>query len=380
MNVPLVSVVIPTYNYGHFLAEAIQSVLEQTFRDFEIIVVDDGSTDNTREVIEQFGDSVRYIHQNNQGVAVARNNGIKAARGQYIAFLDADDLWLPQKLQLQTALFEECPHVGLVYSTVYLFESKSGAIVGEYPVSCCRKGKVLRDLYMYPFIPSPTPLIPKDVFNVVGCFDNRFDPKEDSEMWLRIAARYEFAFVPKPLAKYRLHGSIQSKKGYEKGKRIDLAILEKVGHDYPNQLWPLRLLRLATYEEEFGWELIRRGERSSGISHLKRAIRYIPWRVRPYLLLAFAILWPSMTPERSRQSTLNYFWAKHSLFNHNYRQARVEFFKTIVLDPLTYPKAYIGLLLTFAGKRWVDKVRSKICADRYLITRRPDQDAVFGQL
>ena len=380
MNVPLVSVVIPTYNYGHFVAEAIQSVLEQTFRDFEIIVVDDGSTDNTREVIEQFGDSVRYIYQDNQRTAAARNTGIKAARGQYIAFLDADDLWLPQKLQLQIVLFEERPHVGLVYSTIYLFESKSGAIVGEYPVSGCHEGKVLKDLYMHPFIPSPTPLIPKDVFNVVGYFDKRFDPKEDSEMWLRIAARYEFAFVPKPLAKYRLHESIQSKKGYEKGKRIDLAILEKVAHDHPNQLWPLRLFRLATYEEEFGWGLIRRGERSAGISRLKRAIRYKPWRLRPYLLLAYSVLGPNMTPERTQKATLNYYWAKHSLFNYQYRQARVEFFKTIILDPLTYPKAYIGLLLTFAGKRWVDKVRSKICADRYLITMRPDQDAVFGQL
>jgi len=113
---PLVSVVIPTYNSADFLIQALNSVLNQTYSNYEIIVVDDGSSDNTSQAIEPWRSQIRYIYQDNQGVAAARNRGIDAATGDFIAFLDADDLFLPQKLQQQVAVFEAQPDLGMVIS------------------------------------------------------------------------------------------------------------------------------------------------------------------------------------------------------------------------------------------------------------------------
>ncbi|PYS49191.1 MAG: family 2 glycosyl transferase [Acidobacteria bacterium] len=380
MDTPLVSVIIPTYNYAHFLSEAIQSVCDQTFRDFEIIVVDGGSTDNTREVVDRFGSRVRYIYQENLGPIVARNTGIEAARGEYLAFLDADDYWLPQKLERQVALMNERPQVALVYSTIYQFESKSGAIVGEYPVSKCRQGHVLRDLYLSCFVPSPTPMVRKSVLTEVGCFDESIRyGSEDWELWMRVAARYELAFVPEPLAMYRYHASHRSKEGYLKREQQTLEVIEKAARLFPEELGSLRRRKLSMYLEDVGWYLMRQGERAEGLARLKRAIRCAPWRRRPYVLLVAGALGPRLSPERSRQAKVNYFTAKHSLFNHQYRQARKEFFKSICLDPVTHPKAYVGLILSFLRGKWVDNVRSRIGADRYLTTTVPDQDGAFDQ-
>src|SRR5436309_14667644 len=112
---PLVSVVIPVYNGERYLADAIQSVLDQTYRNFEVIVVDDGSTDRSAEIAKRFGEAVRYVYRTNGGVCKARNAGIAAARGAYIAFLDQDDLWLHDKLAAQVAYLDSHPEAGAVY-------------------------------------------------------------------------------------------------------------------------------------------------------------------------------------------------------------------------------------------------------------------------
>src|SRR5579864_8740685 len=113
---PQVSVVIPAYNAARFLGDAIQSVLNQTYSNFEVVVVNDGSTDDTESVVRSFGDRLFYVKQANKGVSAARNEGIKRARGQYVAFLDSDDVWLPTKLAEQIPFLEQNPEVGLVYS------------------------------------------------------------------------------------------------------------------------------------------------------------------------------------------------------------------------------------------------------------------------
>jgi glycosyltransferase involved in cell wall biosynthesis len=377
---PLVTVVIPTYNYADFLREAVLSVLDQTFQDFEIIVVDGGSTDHTPSVIKEFPEKVRYIYQENQGTMVARNTGIAAARGEYIAFLDADDLWLPAKLEKQVALLRQHPEVGLVYSTIYQFESKSGAIVGEYPLANCRAGHVLRDLYLACFVPSPTPLVRKEVLDDVGGFDERIRyGSEDWELWLRISAKYDLAYVPEPLAKYRYHGSHRSKDSYLKREEQTLQIIQQAAEDYPEELGPLRKLKLSTFKETVGWYLIRQGHKREGLTRLRDAMRHYPYRLRPYLLWLVGLLGPSFSVERTQQATVNYFLGKHSLFNHNPRQARREFIRSIRLDPISHPKAYGGVILSLVSGSWTDRVRSKVGADRYLTTGRPDSDGAFDQ-
>lgn len=199
----MVSVVIPTYNRAHLLNRAIQSILNQTCHDFEIIVVDDSSIDNTAEIIRSIGDQrIRYIrHQVNEGVSEARNTGIKAARGKFIGFLDSDDEWLPGKLRKQLDKFGQAPSdTGLVYgSCLFVDEATTKPI---RPVMARKKGHVFRDMLMSDFVLSPTPLVRKECFDKVGLFDRDFQTSEDWDMWLRIAQHYEFDFVRELVAKY----------------------------------------------------------------------------------------------------------------------------------------------------------------------------------
>src|SRR5690349_3602213 len=108
---PKVSVIIPTYNRAQFIARAVDSVLEQTYKDFEIIVIDDGSSDNTQEILKAYEGKIRYVYQQNKGISAARNRGIQEAKGEYIAFLDSDDVWKPEKLSVQVAILDVNPHV-----------------------------------------------------------------------------------------------------------------------------------------------------------------------------------------------------------------------------------------------------------------------------
>ena len=136
MRDPVVSVVIPTHNFGHFVAEAIGSVLNQTVAIAEIIVVDDGSTDDTHEVVGRFGQKVRYIVQANAGVCAARNRGVSLSRGSHIAFLDADDTWEPTKIEKQLVKFSEDAEIGLVHCGLREFDDATGETINSVARAC----------------------------------------------------------------------------------------------------------------------------------------------------------------------------------------------------------------------------------------------------
>jgi glycosyltransferase involved in cell wall biosynthesis len=184
---PAVSVIIPTYNRAHLIGRAIQSVLDQTYQDFEIIIVDDGSTDNTEVVLKKFqnkDERIRYIrHDKNKGGSTARNTGIKAARGRFIALLDSDDEWLPEKLQKQLEVFESSPpEVGVVYTKTYHRANKK-----IYPFSKeeQKDGMIFQDLLNLDISKNcgqtSTLLIKKECFEKVGLFDERFPRQQDTE-------------------------------------------------------------------------------------------------------------------------------------------------------------------------------------------------------
>lgn len=220
--VPKVSVVIPTYNYAHFLPEAVQSVLAQTFPNFELIIVDDGSTDNTPEVAKRFlGDPrVRYVRQENRGLSAARNTGIREARGKYVAFLDPDDLWLPEKLEKQVALVEKDVDIALAYCTVEFMDT-DGAPLPHVAWPHPPGAGVKELLYMNWVVGSGSSvLVRKAVFEEAGLFNESLRGLEDIDMWLRILHGREWACEEQPLARIRRHGkSMQSGKAMNLRKR-----------------------------------------------------------------------------------------------------------------------------------------------------------------
>ncbi len=203
---PLVSVIIPNYNYASYVGEAIDSVLAQDYPNVEIIVVDDGSSDDSRAVIECYGDKLRAIFQQNQGVCATRNNGVAVSSGEFIAFLDADDSWMPGKLTRQMERFANAD-VGLVHVGVSHIDGAGNAIREDL---AGEEGHVANDLLLLkPVIlgGGSGVVIRRRIFDEVGGFDTRLSTSADWELYYRIAARCEVAFVSEALVRYRVHGS-----------------------------------------------------------------------------------------------------------------------------------------------------------------------------
>ena len=201
-----VSVVIPAYNAARWLDATLQSVLAQTGVDLDIIVVDDGSTDGTRGVVEKY-QTVRYLPKTNGGQASARNLGIRSARGEFIAFVDADDLWLPGKLNAQIKLMRERDWAWCYCDGVAFNGTLNNVLYAFSDVQDMLGGDVLESLLLGNFIPSPAPVVKRCVFDQVGLFneDLQFKNREDWEMWLRIAGQHELGYLPEVLFAYRLH-------------------------------------------------------------------------------------------------------------------------------------------------------------------------------
>jgi glycosyltransferase involved in cell wall biosynthesis len=193
---PLVSVIIPTYNRAWILKEAIDSVLSQTFEDYELIVVDDGSTDDTGAVIGSFN-GIEFITQANRGVSAARNRGIEAASGTYLAFLDSDDLWLPEKLESQMAFFDAHPEA-MICQTQEIW-IRNGRRINPKRRHQKASGMFFeRSLELCLVSPSAV-VIKRDLLREVGQFDGELPACEDYDLWLRIGARYPVFLVDKPL-------------------------------------------------------------------------------------------------------------------------------------------------------------------------------------
>ncbi len=203
---PKVSVVISTYNRASMLKRAIQSVLAQTFQDFELIVVDNASTDNTQKIVKSFSDErLRYIcHAMNRGGSAARNTGIKNSKGQYIAFLDDDDEWFSQKLEKQVKKMDATPLAGLIYVGSEVFNEKKQNIEQVYWPQF--RGQLYKRLLLSTIFSSVSNvLIRQECFQKVGLFDEGLTSCQDWEMWLRIACEYEFDFVPEILLRINVH-------------------------------------------------------------------------------------------------------------------------------------------------------------------------------
>ena len=202
---PKVSVVIPTYNRESFIEETIESVLNQTFKDFEIIVVDDGSTDNTKEKLKRFGTKIKLIEQKNSERAVSRNNGVKNSNSEYIAFLDSDDIWIKDKLEKQVNILNTRPNVILAYGQCLRINEKSKPIKIAKRQLNGFSGRVYENLLLRNFITSPTPLVRREYFNKTSGFQSQYIPYEDWEYWIRFSLMGDFHFIEEPVAYYRVH-------------------------------------------------------------------------------------------------------------------------------------------------------------------------------
>jgi glycosyltransferase involved in cell wall biosynthesis len=256
--IPAVSVVVPTYNYGHFLPGALESVLGQTVRNLEVIVVDDGSTDDTSQVIRPYlaDPRVRFQTIPHGGVSAAKNAGIRLSRAALVGFLDSDDLWLPPKLERQLALFEADSELGVAYARRLLINPAGQDLYYRQPA--LHRGMILEALFQTNFVCQSSALVRRAVLDDVGLFDERCPPVEDYDLWLRVAARYRFDYVNEPLVKYRVgHASLTART--ENGLLIALEVMQRfLDQGQGVELIRAPVIRRARAETYFHLSLARR--------------------------------------------------------------------------------------------------------------------------
>jgi glycosyltransferase involved in cell wall biosynthesis len=204
---PKVSVITAAYNHVQFIRQSVESVQSQTYRDFEHIVIDDGSSDGTAEILQNFANQITYVRQENRGAHAAINTGIRMSSGEYIAIVDSDDAWLPHKLERQVAVLDAAPAAGMVYSLAYFIDSDGqrqddGWLMGtpfdDY-------SQIFEELLQRNRIPVVTALMRKRCLDDVGLFSEEFKALSDWELWLRFCLKYPVLFIPEMLALYRVH-------------------------------------------------------------------------------------------------------------------------------------------------------------------------------
>ena len=198
---PLVSVIIPTYNRGWTLKETILSVLAQTYEDFELILVDDGSTDNTPAILSEFQDKIVVIRQENAGVSAARNQGVSRAGGKFIAFLDSDDLWMPEKLSVQTDFLVSHPEIRICQTDEIWI--RNGVRIHPKKYHQKPSGDIYIPSLSLCLVSPSAVMMERDFFNRMGGFDESLPACEDYDFWLRIGCRYPVHLIPQPLVEKR---------------------------------------------------------------------------------------------------------------------------------------------------------------------------------
>ena len=279
-----ISVVIPAYNAGRFIVASIESVLQQTVPPLEIIVVDDGSTDDTRERLRVYEGRIRYSFQTNQGTSTARNTGISQAYGEWVAFLDADDVWFPHFLECLSAVIARNPNVALV-GTDYLRIDQDGVILGSErpatPTGLEAEPIFLRQLLEAAVFGANAVVIRKKCLEAVGGFTTALKASEDMLMWWSLAVAFPVMKLPAPLAGYRVNPSSVSHNYYKMivSKKQVLAIAFATLPPLQKHAW-LRCVARARVFRESSWELHCDGKHRMAIGDLLISIVNYPFALR----------------------------------------------------------------------------------------------------
>lgn len=285
---PLVSVIIPAYNAGHFIAQAIESALAQTNVRTDVLVIDDGSTDNTADVVATFGKQVKYLRQANGGPARARNLGLREANGDFIAFLDADDYWLSDKLQRQLACLDAQPSAAVVHTAVVDLQQATGERTRRGAEEFC--GDCYLRLFRGNRITLSSVVVRRNCLLDAGGFDERIRNAsvEDYDLLLRIAREHPFAYLDEPLVVYRLHGANATHNAWriyagdlvviERALKADPALRQRIGAGEVSQ-------RLFEMRQALGYHALHEGRTHEARNYFWRAAR------GRYLCCRATLLW-----------------------------------------------------------------------------------------
>lgn len=287
-----VSVVIPTYNSAKFLDEALQSVFDQTFKDYEIIVVDDGSTDQTKQVIDRYGNKIRYLYQENGGPAKARNLGIRHSSGKYIAFLDADDVWLPLKLERQVCMFHQRPELAMVFTENLLFNESGVFQTSMGKRKRLMKGDVARNIFLHSEILTSSVIVRVEVFNKIGLFEEELQLAEDDNMWIRTAANFKIELIDEPLVKRRVHSQniTADRKRLFEAVQTNIQLLSQRYMGIKERIEDVIPQKLSQVQFSLGYNHFENQELKEARKAFARGIRCYMWNWRNHVYFLLSLL------------------------------------------------------------------------------------------
>ena len=272
---PLVSVIIPTFNRLSLLKQTVSSVRSQTFQDYELIIVDDGSTDGTMEWLETLS-GVRYVTQANSGIAASRNKGASLSVGKWLAFLDHDDLWDERKLEVQANFAEANPDLGMLA----IKHTRLGRKSKPCPHPMWIKGDLFLKEYSESFIHTSSVMIRRDVFDAVGGFPTEYRFADEFDVWLKIAKSFQVAYYNEPMVFIRLYDSNTSHNRV--GVRTDTYdILTK--HYDPDKIPKEVYLRtMSDHDISFGRAFVNAGKMDDAMTWFRKSVERTPFRLRPW--------------------------------------------------------------------------------------------------
>lgn len=287
---PLITIITPTYNRADYIAEAVQSVLDQTYQNFEHLIVDDGSTDNTREILSPFleDERFRYFYQENQGQSVARNLALEHARGEFVCFLDSDNVWLPIHLESQLAVFQETPDVDIVCGDSITIDEQ-GNEIGRKNIKR-HSGYIALQMLKDNCVGMNTTMARRKCFEEMGGMSGKRRVADDYDLWLKFSSRYRFRYVPRYLAYYRvMNDQISSNKAAR--FETNESIIRDFREDYPEALTD------AQFDEGFAFfyarkarYLARSGQKWLALRNVATAIKYRPFVMAPWRSLIAILL------------------------------------------------------------------------------------------
>lgn len=284
MTAALVSIVLPVYNGQAYLRQAVESVLSQKHAPLELIAIDDGSTDGSAAILAGYGDRIVVIRQENSGVAAARNAGIERARGEFVAFLDQDDWWLPEKIARQVALFQRNERLGLVHTAASFYDESRDRFMG-HPDPEARPEAMVGNCYEALLLCNPlvnsSVMVRRAALQQVGSCDLqiRGNTVQDYDLWLRIAKRFQFDHVAEPLSVFRIHGA----QGHCDRRAMLSEELKLLLRQFPATAWratPQRRRRLADVSDSLATAHLEASEPHLARRFFAQAMRLEPSRRR----------------------------------------------------------------------------------------------------
>jgi len=302
---PKVSVILPCYNGSLWISNAIDSILCQTYSNFELVIIDDGSTDNSKDVIYPYISDrrVHYIYQENRGFSGAVNRGIKESKGDLIGFIGQDDMWMHNKLEVQAKYFDKHENVDLVHSNYCSIDSDEWIIKVidiKIPNFTSRK-ELIEYLFINNFIGFETVLVKKRCFDKVGFFDERMIGYSDHDMWMRIAGNFNIGYIDLPLVKKREHGLQLSKIKVERVLRDEFLMVNKAINQY-SFLKKVERKKLAILYYAWGTIMLQKRNNKEAKQIFLKAILCRPWKFKAIIAYITPTLYKFIW-DHYRQST-----------------------------------------------------------------------------